>query len=165
MGYIPMTLIIVLGSSLFVALVINPVFASRFMKKDERKKPNKRKLSKYFDTNHFSLSFLSRRKYSYGLTAYCICGTLINGFFLTPLLLVSGFPLSPFRAAICQSPSLVACGIKPYLLLGGTVFTVFIHWILCLWLLVEFFPVMSPSTSMFCRSSMVLMYLRIQLPI
>ena len=39
MGYIPTTLIIVLGSSLFVALVINPVFASTFMKKDERKKP------------------------------------------------------------------------------------------------------------------------------
>ncbi|HAP30426.1 MAG TPA: copper transporter, partial [Flavobacteriales bacterium] len=35
MGYIPMTLIIVLGSSLFVALVINPVFASQFVKKDE----------------------------------------------------------------------------------------------------------------------------------
>ena len=35
MGYIPMTLIIVLGSSLFVALVINPVFASQFMKKVE----------------------------------------------------------------------------------------------------------------------------------
>jgi multidrug efflux pump subunit AcrB len=38
MGYIPMTLIIVLGSSLFVALVINPVFASRFMQKTIEKK-------------------------------------------------------------------------------------------------------------------------------
>ena len=36
MKYLPLTLIIVLGSSLFVALVINPVLASRFMKVDEK---------------------------------------------------------------------------------------------------------------------------------
>ncbi len=34
--YLPITLIIVLSSSLFIALVINPVFTSRFMKVDER---------------------------------------------------------------------------------------------------------------------------------
>ncbi len=36
MQYLPITLIIVLSSSLFVALVINPVFTSRFMKVDTR---------------------------------------------------------------------------------------------------------------------------------
>jgi multidrug efflux pump subunit AcrB len=36
MRYFPLTLIAVLSSSLFVALVINPVFTSRFMKVDER---------------------------------------------------------------------------------------------------------------------------------
>lgn len=36
MFYLPMTLILVLSSSLLVALVINPVFTSRFMKVDER---------------------------------------------------------------------------------------------------------------------------------
>ena len=36
MFYLPLTLIIVLSSSLFVALVINPVLTSRFMKVDER---------------------------------------------------------------------------------------------------------------------------------
>lgn len=36
MYYMPLTLIIVLTSSLFVALVINPVFTSRLMKVDER---------------------------------------------------------------------------------------------------------------------------------
>ncbi len=36
MQYFPITLIIVLSSSLFVALVINPVLASRFMKVDKR---------------------------------------------------------------------------------------------------------------------------------
>jgi multidrug efflux pump subunit AcrB len=36
MQYLPITLIIVLSSSLFVALVINPVLTSRFMKVDEK---------------------------------------------------------------------------------------------------------------------------------
>lgn len=36
MKYLPITLIIVLSSSLFVALVINPVFTSAFMKVDEK---------------------------------------------------------------------------------------------------------------------------------
>ncbi len=36
MQYLPITLIIVLTSSLFVALVINPVFTAYFMKEDER---------------------------------------------------------------------------------------------------------------------------------
>ncbi len=36
MKYFPITLVIVLSSSLFVALVINPVFTSNFMKIDER---------------------------------------------------------------------------------------------------------------------------------
>lgn len=36
MKYMPITLIIVLSSSLFVALVINPVFTSRFMKIDQK---------------------------------------------------------------------------------------------------------------------------------
>jgi multidrug efflux pump subunit AcrB len=38
MGYLPRTLIIVLGSSLFVALVINPVIASVFIKKQDLEK-------------------------------------------------------------------------------------------------------------------------------
>ncbi len=43
MKYLPMTLMIVLGSSLFIALVINPVFAAVWMKL-EKKTPNKKKL-------------------------------------------------------------------------------------------------------------------------
>lgn len=44
MSYIPITLIITLGASLFVAFVINPVFAVSFMKKDEHlNKPNVKK--------------------------------------------------------------------------------------------------------------------------
>jgi multidrug efflux pump subunit AcrB len=44
MSYIPITLIITLGASLFVAFVINPVFAVSFMKKDEHlQKPSLKK--------------------------------------------------------------------------------------------------------------------------
>ncbi|KAA3632061.1 MAG: AcrB/AcrD/AcrF family protein [Bacteroidetes bacterium] len=43
MGYMPITLIVVLTSSLFVALVVNPVFTSRFMKVDEKQTPEVRK--------------------------------------------------------------------------------------------------------------------------
>ncbi len=44
MSYIPITLIITLGASLFVAFVINPVFAVSFMRKDEHlRKPNLKK--------------------------------------------------------------------------------------------------------------------------
>ena len=74
MGYIPTTLIIVLGSSLFVALVINPVFASTFMKKDERKKPNINKQSKIVIT----------------LTILSILFYLIGKTFMGSLLLVFG---------------------------------------------------------------------------
>jgi len=42
MQYLPLTLMIVLASSLFVGLVINPVLALIFMKVDEEKKPAKK---------------------------------------------------------------------------------------------------------------------------
>ncbi len=45
MGYLPKTLIIVLGSSLFVALIINPVLAAKLMRKQDLKaKPKNRKV-------------------------------------------------------------------------------------------------------------------------
>ena len=43
MGFMPITLIIVLSSSLFVALVLNPVFAAAFMKVDDIKATSNRK--------------------------------------------------------------------------------------------------------------------------
>lgn len=43
MKYLPITLIVVLSSSLFVALVINPVLAALFIKK-EQQQPNKKRL-------------------------------------------------------------------------------------------------------------------------
>jgi multidrug efflux pump subunit AcrB len=86
MGYIPMTLIIVLGSSLFVALVINPVFAASFIKKDERLKPEKKKIQK----TAIILALVSFFSYLVGskligsLALVFSILSLINGFYFTP---------------------------------------------------------------------------------
>lgn len=48
MKYLPITLIVTLSSSLFVALVINPVIASKFMKLEAKQKGKKTLLSKLF---------------------------------------------------------------------------------------------------------------------
>jgi multidrug efflux pump subunit AcrB len=86
MGYIPMTLIIVLGSSLFVALVINPVFAATFIQKEERLKPQKKKIQK-------TAIVLAAASIFFYLIGYKILGSLslvfsilslINGFYFTP---------------------------------------------------------------------------------
>ena len=49
MSYLPLTLIITLSSSLFVALVINPVFASIFMKLEGKKEKPKKGIGKLID--------------------------------------------------------------------------------------------------------------------
>ena len=86
MGYIPMTLIIVLGSSLFVALVINPVFAATFIKKEERLKPQKKQIQ-------ITAIILAGASILFYLIGYKILGSLalvfsllslINGFYFTP---------------------------------------------------------------------------------
>src|SRR5690606_1940245 len=43
MYYLPVTLIITLGASLFVAFIMNPVFAVSFMKRNEHQNPPKLK--------------------------------------------------------------------------------------------------------------------------
>jgi len=87
MGYIPMTLIIVLGSSLFIALVINPVFAASFMKKDEKEEVNKKKLKK-------TVYYLLAAGLVLHLISYKVLGSLafvfaflhtINTLYLTPI--------------------------------------------------------------------------------
>ncbi len=87
MGYIPMTLIIVLGSSLFVALVINPVFASRFIQKDERQAVNKPKLKKtsiYFAIAALVCYLLGARLLG-SLALVIGLLNLLNSLYLTPL--------------------------------------------------------------------------------
>lgn len=150
MGYIPMTLIIVLGSSLFVALVINPVFASSFMKKDERKKPNKSKLSKIaiVFTILAILFYLAGKTFFGSLLVVVAILTLLNGLLLTPISYwFQDHLLVKLEQQYAKSLAWALSGIKPYLLLVGTVLLLFFS--LGFFALkapkVEFFPVNEPK--------------------
>ena len=75
MRYLPVTLIIVLSSSLFVALVLNPVFAARFMKlEDISQKGNNRKVFLFTG----SMAVL-------GVVSYILGDILIGNLFVLPL--------------------------------------------------------------------------------
>lgn len=87
MKFLPMTLIIVLSASLFVALVINPVFLSNYIKKEDAEyKPNLKKALKYagFFTG-LGILFLLMGKIAFGnlLIAFAIL-TFINTYGLRP---------------------------------------------------------------------------------
>ncbi len=57
MKYLPITLIIVLSSSLFVALVINPVLTVEYMKMHEKKLPRKKVIKKFILYLGFGILF------------------------------------------------------------------------------------------------------------
>ena len=123
MGYIPMTLIIVLGSSLFVALVINPVVASTFIIKDNRDKANFNKIGKitlgllvvaalfYIQGNVFWGSLM--------LTFALL--TLLNSFVLRPISYwFQDTLLVKFEEFYAKTLNWALNGYKPLLLLGFT---------------------------------------------
>lgn len=150
MGYIPMTLIIVLGSSLFVALVINPVFASSFMKKDERKKPNKSKLSKIaiVFTILAILFYLADKTFFGSLLVVFAILTLLNGLLLTPISYwFQDHLLVKLEQQYAKSLAWALSGIKPYFLLVGTVLLLFFSLGFFAFKApkVEFFPVNEPK--------------------
>ena len=150
MGYIPMTLIIVLGSSLFVALVINPVFASTFMKKDERKKPNKNKLSKIaiILTILAVLFYLVGKTFMGSLLIVFAILTLINGLLLTPVSYwFQDSLLVKLENQYAKTLNWALSGLKPYLLLGGTglLLLLSIGFFIFKAPKVEFFPVNEPK--------------------
>ena len=150
MGYIPMTLIIVLGSSLFVALVINPVFASTFMTKDDRSKPNKNKISKLaLIFTVLAIVFYIAGKVFFGslLIAFAIL-TLINGLLLTPIShWFQDTLLVKLEKQYAQILHWSLTGYKPYLLLAGTGLLLFSSIALFIFKApkVEFFPVNEPK--------------------
>lgn len=150
MGYIPMTLIIVLGSSLFVALVINPVFAATFIKKEERLKPQKKKIQK-------TAIILAAASIFFYLIGSKILGSLALVFSL--LSLINGFYFTPwsywFQDVLLvrlekKYSSILAWALKgsqPIYLLIGT-FGLLIFSIVFFVLMkpnVEFFPVNEPK--------------------
>src|SRR5690606_27159299 len=92
MKYLPITLILVLFSSLLVALVINPVFTSRFMKMDTRAEDSRRRMKNRRSTLFFALGcvvvavlmhFMSVT-WARNLLAITALITLLNFFLLRP---------------------------------------------------------------------------------
>ena len=150
MGYIPMTLIIVLGSSLFVALVINPVFASQFVKNDLRKLPNKKKLKKtsiYAAVLALVFYLMGARIWGSLALVFALLN-LVNGLYFTPM---SHAFQDKFLVRLENRYSRVLNwalgGRKPLKLLAGT-FGLLIFSIVFFVLMkpnVEFFPVNEPK--------------------
>lgn len=88
MKYLPITLIIVLASSLFVALILNPVFTATFVKKDDitRKMPRKKTFIRIAILFTLSIPFYIIGKY--------VVANILSA--LALLMLTNLFVLKPF---------------------------------------------------------------------
>lgn len=96
MKYLPITLIIVLSSSLFVALVINPVLTSYFMKLDEETRDKKVNVTRFLLTYGFGVVLgivLVVFGFQLKKTPMIVVGNLI-GIFST-IVLINQFVLNP----------------------------------------------------------------------
>jgi len=125
MSYLPKTLIIVLGSSLFVALVINPVITASYIKKQDIHRKLKRKRTLLYAAIFAAV----------GLALVLGQLTAIgNLFFIVALLILAyDFLLHPLAAwfqtkllvrlesAYSKTLDFALSGAKPYLILGGTI--------------------------------------------
>lgn len=150
MGYIPLTLIIVLCSSLFVALVINPVFAATFIRKTERLKPNKnkiQKLSMYLAIASIVLFILGAKLLGAIALVFALL-SLINGFYFTPMSYwFQDVILVRLEKKYAKTLSWALKGRNPLKLLAGT-FGLLIFSIVFFAMMkpnVEFFPVNEPK--------------------
>lgn len=130
MKYMPITLIIVLASSLFVALVINPVFTSTFMKVDEQsenKKEYRRRVKNVLIGAAVILLIsiagaLGGNDIIRNLFGFAFGIVLLNFFFLRPLSF--GFQnrmLPVLERTYNVFITWVLNGKKPYLIFFGTI--------------------------------------------
>ncbi len=129
MGYLPKTLIIVLGSSLFVALVINPVIAASFLKKQDLERRPKRKNTFLIAGIFIVLGILALASGSTGMgNLFALIGILVLVFDFVMLPLTSYFQkVALVRLENMYSKSLkwALGGWKPWIILGFTVFLMF----------------------------------------
>lgn len=155
MKYMPITLMLVLGSSLFVALVINPVFTSRFMKIDEQAETvagYKKKRKNIFVGVLFMLGigllgFLSGTDWLRNIMGFAIIISLVNFFLLRPGAFAFQNNLMPkLEKWYHKFVSFALSGKKPILFFVGT-FGLLIGSIMLLTVRqpqVEFFPSADP---------------------
>ena len=149
MKWLPITLMIVLGSSLFVALVINPVLTAVWMRTGQGEL-NKRKTIKR------SLIFIGVAAFLYLLGAVALPNLLVVLSLITLLNLYILNPASTFfQTRIIPSLdrryktslSFILSGQKPLLFFGGTIGLLFLSFLLLIVFTpkVEFFPVNEPK--------------------
>ncbi len=124
MGYLPKTLIIVLGSSLFVALVINPVITSVFIKKhDSRKKHNHRRgfiTAAVFGVLGFLLVLADQRTFGNLMIIFGLL-VLFYGFLLYPLAVwFQNKFLVRLERWYAATLEWALAGYKPIMILAGT---------------------------------------------
>ncbi len=124
MKYLPITLIITLGSSLFVALVINPVFIASFMRIDDGGKYNYKSIWRnVLIAFAIGTVFLIFKVYVIGNLAilFGLLG-LLNTYVLTPASrrFQKGF-LPWLEKLYTRSLRFAIKGYNPYWFLGGTV--------------------------------------------
>jgi multidrug efflux pump subunit AcrB len=125
MKYLPITLIIVLGSSLFVALVINPVFIATFMKVDQEGQLNTRKFwLRVLLTAIVGSIFFFFKIYPAANLFFLVAFLFpFNVYVLVPLTKSFNVSLLPFIERIYLATLTFALkGKKPYLFFFGTVF-------------------------------------------
>lgn len=151
MKFLPITLIAVLGSSLFVGLVINPVFAALFMKKEDSNAGISWKSLLITIGIEVVLSVLSYLGGFFSLgTIFAILAllTLINAVAFRPaaswfqnkfLVWLEGIYLKSLRTSLTTW--------KPFVIFGGTVILLFASFILVgiVGPKVEFFPANDPK--------------------
>jgi multidrug efflux pump subunit AcrB len=152
MGYLPRTLIIVLGSSLFVALVINPVIASQFIKKqDLTKKTSHRKALLWAAVfGLLGIIFLLIKSFTVGnLLAIIAVVILLYTYLLEPgAIWFQTYFLPRLEKVYQKSLSFALTGIKPYLIVLGTVLLMIFSVVFYFQLSnpkVLFFPVNEPN--------------------
>ena len=127
MKYLPYTLIITLGSSLFVALVINPAFITLFMRLDDRKKVDNRKVIRNFIVlTVLGVAFLFAKLAVLGnLTLALALIVIVNIYLLNPVARKFQDIFLPWLEVIYEKTLRVALR-KSYLFFFGTVGMLFL---------------------------------------
>jgi multidrug efflux pump subunit AcrB len=161
MSYLPITLIIVLASSLFVALVLNPVFASRFMKVEDVKKDGNNK--KVFVITGI-LATLGILAYAGGsilwgnILIFPLLLTLLNVFALKSLAKKFQYTFLPFLEGMYEKTLRKALGRRTSIwLMGLSVVGFFVS--------LFFFGAMKPNVIFFPENEPRTIYMTMELPL
>ena len=150
MKFLPITLMVTLGSSLFVALVINPVLITAFMKLDDGKEANVKKILTYFGiAAGIGLLMLLGQATALGNLSLALgLIILLNVFVLVPISRKFQSAFLPWLEGLYSKTLTYALnGWKPYLFFWGTVGLLVLSIALMVVFppLVEYFPKTTPK--------------------